>query len=110
MAGFLKKIPTDLIEAFPEKIINIHPSLLPNFGGAGMYGQKVHQAVAAADQAFSGISIHLVNEEFDKGKLLFQHAQKLPKNASANEIEKIVRALEIKYFAADIQRYLTQLV
>ena len=108
LAGFLKKIPTDLIEAFPEKIINIHPSLLPNFGGAGMYGQKVHQAVAAADQAFSGISIHLVNEEFDKGKLLFQHAQKLPKNASTNEIEKIVRALEIKYFAADIQRYLTQ--
>lgn len=108
LAGFLKKIPSELIEAFPEKIINIHPSLLPNFGGAGMYGQKVHQAVAAAEQAFSGISIHLVNEEFDKGKLLFQHAQKLPENASADEIETIVRALEIKYFAADIQRYLAQ--
>ncbi len=106
LAGFLKKIPSELIAAYPDKIINIHPSLLPNFGGAGMYGQKVHLAVAAADQAFSGISIHLVNEEFDKGKLLFQHAQKLPKNASAKEIETIVRSLEIKYFAADLQHYL----
>lgn len=108
LAGFLKKIPSELIEAFPDKIINIHPSLLPNFGGAGMYGQKVHQAVAAAGQAFSGISIHLVNEEFDKGKLLFQHAQKLPENASALEIETIVRSLEKKHFAADIQHYLAQ--
>jgi phosphoribosylglycinamide formyltransferase-1 len=106
LAGFLKKIPTELLEAYPNRIINIHPSLLPNFGGAGMYGKKVHKAVAAAQESFSGISIHLVNEEFDKGKLLFQHAVKLPENASPEEIESSVRALELTHFAQDLETYL----
>ena len=108
LAGFLKKIPAQLIAAYPDKIINIHPSLLPNYGGAGMYGSKVHQAVAAAQENFSGISIHLVNEEFDKGKLLFQHALKLPAHANAEEVESMVRSLEMKHFAPDIEHYLAQ--
>jgi len=108
LAGFLKKIPTELLAAFPDKIINIHPSLLPNYGGAGMYGQHVHQAVSAANEAFSGISIHLVNEEFDKGKLLFQHAVALPQNATAHEVEAEVRALEKQFFAKDLERFLSE--
>lgn len=107
LAGFLKKLPTAFIAAFPDKIINIHPSLLPNYGGAGMYGQHVHRAVSAANEAFSGISIHLVNEEFDKGKLLYQHAVALPQNATASVVEAEVRALEKQFFAKDLETYLT---
>ena len=106
LAGFLKKIPSELLNAYPDRIINIHPSLLPNYGGAGMYGKKVHEAVAAAQESFSGISIHLVNEEFDKGKLLFQHAVKLPENASPEQVESSVRALELTHFAQDLETYL----
>ena len=109
LAGFLKKIPTEFIAAFPDKIINIHPSLLPNYGGAGMYGHHVHRAVYAAKEAFSGISIHLVNEEYDKGKLLFQHAVALLENANASEVEEAVRSLEKRYFAKDLDTYLSGL-
>ena len=107
LAGFLKKVPTELISAFPERIINIHPALLPNYGGTGMYGQHVHVAVSAAKEAFSGISIHLVNEEFDKGKLLFQHAVALTPNATSAEIEQRVRALEIQHFASDLETHIS---
>ena len=110
LAGFLKKIPQEFIAAFPDKIINIHPSLLPNYGGAGMYGQNVHRAVSAATEAFSGISIHLVNEEFDKGKLLFQHAVLLPKNASAQQVEQEVRSLEKAFFAKDLETYVSHFI
>jgi phosphoribosylglycinamide formyltransferase-1 len=72
-----------------------------------MYGQHVHRAVSAANEAFSGISIHLVNEEFDKGKLLYQHAVALPQNATASEVEAEVRALEKQFFAKDLETYLT---
>lgn len=110
LAGFLKKIPTEFIAAFPDRIINIHPSLLPNYGGAGMYGQNVHRAVSAANEAFSGISIHLVNEEFDKGKLLFQHAVRLPKNANAQQLEQEVRSLEQVFFAKDLETYVSYFI
>lgn len=107
LAGFLKKIPKELINAFPDRIINIHPALLPNFGGAGMYGKHVHKAVSAAKASFSGITIHLVNEEFDKGKMLFQHAVALPKGASPEEIEQQVRALELKHYATDLETFVS---
>jgi phosphoribosylglycinamide formyltransferase-1 len=107
LAGFLKKIPSELLEAFPNRIINIHPALLPNYGGAGMYGKKVHAAVAEAQENFSGITIHLVNEEFDKGKMLFQHAVRLPEKASPEQIENAVRALELAHFAPDLETYLS---
>lgn len=110
LAGFLKKIPQEFIAAFPDKIINIHPSLLPNYGGAGMYGQNVHRAVSAANEAFSGISVHLVNEEFDKGKLLFQHAVRLPKNANAQQVEQEVRSLELAFFAKDLETYVSHFI
>ena len=88
-------------------MINIHPALLPNYGGPGMYGQRVHLAVSAAKEAFSGVSIHLVNEEFDKGKLLFQHAVAIIQNDNAAEIEQKVRTLEIQHFAPDLDAYIT---
>ncbi len=95
LAGFLKKIPPLLLKHFP--IINIHPSLLPAFGGKGMYGKHVHEAVAKSRLALSGFTIHQVNEEYDAGPILFQYATAvIPGNAEA--IEKKVRQLERWYF------------
>ena len=75
-----------------------------------MYGQNVHRAVSAAKEAFSGISIHLVNEEFDKGKLLFQHAVRLPKNANEKQVEQEVRSLEQVFFAKDLETYVSHFI
>lgn len=106
LAGFLKKIPSSFINAFPERIINIHPALLPNFGGKGMYGHYVHEAVSKSSAQFSGVTIHLVNEEFDKGKMLAQFAVALENPSSALEIEGKVRALEIAHFPSVIESVL----
>lgn len=106
LAGFLKKIPIDFINAFPNRIINIHPALLPNFGGKGMYGKHVHEAVSKSSSRFSGITIHLVNEEFDKGKMLAQFAVALKNPSSAVEIESQVRDLEIVHFPSVIESIL----
>jgi phosphoribosylglycinamide formyltransferase-1 len=94
------------INAFPERIINIHPALLPSFGGKGMYGKHVHEAVSKSSVSFSGITIHLVNEEFDKGKMLAQFAVALKNPASALDIEEQVRNLEITHFPSVIESIL----
>jgi phosphoribosylglycinamide formyltransferase-1 len=106
LAGFLKKIPSSFIHAFPHRIMNIHPALLPNFGGKGMYGKHVHEAVAKSSVRFSGITIHLVNEEFDKGKMLAQFAVILQYPTTAEEIERQVRDLEITHFPSVIESVL----
>jgi phosphoribosylglycinamide formyltransferase-1 len=106
LAGFLKKIPSSFIHAFPHRIMNIHPALLPNFGGKGMYGKHVHEAVAKSSVRFSGITIHLVNEEFDKGKMLAQFALTLQYPTTAEEIERQVRDLEITHFPSVIESVL----
>ncbi|MFT3884482.1 MAG: phosphoribosylglycinamide formyltransferase [Flavobacteriales bacterium] len=72
LAGFLRLVPAELVKAFPQRIVNIHPALLPKYGGAGMYGDRVHQAVIAAGETASGITIHYVNERYDEGEHLFQ--------------------------------------
>ena len=72
LAGFLWKIPNYIIQAYRDRIVNIHPSLLPKYGGKGMYGIKVHEAVVENHETYSGITIHLVNEEYDKGRVLLQ--------------------------------------
>ena len=72
LAGYMRLIPAAFIQAFPDKIINLHPALLPDFGGKGMYGQHVHEAVIAAGKTKTGISIHKVNEQYDEGEILFQ--------------------------------------
>ena len=108
LAGFLWLVPKNLVTAFENKIINIHPALLPKFGGKGMYGHFVHEAVHEAKEIESGITAHLVNEEFDKGEILFQ-AKANVENCSANEIEQKVRALEIEYFPKAIENFILKM-
>jgi len=103
LAGFLKKVPADLVQLYPHRMINIHPALLPNFGGKGMYGVYVHKAVAASNMHFSGITIHMVNEEFDKGKVLAQFGVSLKNPGSPEYIETEVRKLEMKHFPSVIE-------
>jgi phosphoribosylglycinamide formyltransferase 1 len=87
-----------MIAAFPNKIINIHPALLPDFGGKGMYGHKVHEAVIAAGKAFSGITIHYVNEKYDDGAILMQQQVAVEKNDSPDTLAAKIHQLEYKYY------------
>ncbi len=106
LAGFLLKVPEELIAAFPEKMINIHPALLPSYGGKGMYGMNVHRAVKAAGETHTGITIHLVNENFDEGKIIFQSATEIGPKDSPEDIAKKVHELEHKYFPEVIESLL----
>lgn len=98
LAGFLRKIHSCLISSFPNKIINIHPSLLPKYGGKGMYGMKVHEAVFKNQEAVSGITVHFVNENFDEGEIIAQKEVKARDCKSPEEIRERVQKLEQKYF------------
>ena len=98
LAGFLLKVPTEIIEAYPHKIINIHPSLLPKYGGKGMYGMKVHEAVAEANEKESGITIHYVNENLDEGEIIFQAKCEVLSTDSPEEIAAKVHKLEYEFF------------
>lgn len=110
LAGFLLKIPQILIDNFPNKIINIHPALLPKYGGKGMYGSKVHEAVKNAGETESGITIHYVNENYDEGNIIFQAKCKLLPTDTADNIAEKVHALEYEYFPKIIEKtYLKQL-
>lgn len=104
LAGFLRKIPEELMQNFPDRIINIHPALLPKYGGKGMYGSRVHQAVVAAAEKESGISIHLVNQEYDEGKLLFQKTCAIDATDSAAAVAKKVQQLEHQYFPEVVEK------
>ncbi|MFK8044974.1 MAG: phosphoribosylglycinamide formyltransferase [Crocinitomicaceae bacterium] len=106
LAGFLKKIPEDIIEAYPSTIVNIHPALLPKYGGKGMYGLHVHQAVAAAKESESGMTIHYVNGKYDDGAIIEQHKIKLDGSESAKEIASKVLELEHDYYALCIDKLL----
>jgi phosphoribosylglycinamide formyltransferase 1 len=106
LAGFLLLVPEMVIASFANKIINIHPALLPKYGGKGMYGHFVHEAVAAAAEKESGITIHLVNERFDEGRILEQHHMPLLPSDGPIEIEAKVRALELQFFAPAIEAWL----
>jgi phosphoribosylglycinamide formyltransferase-1 len=103
LAGFLLKIPPSFVKAFPDRIINLHPSLLPLHGGKGMYGHFVHEAVKEAGDKQSGITIHLVNEVYDDGKILRQYKVDIHPTDDAAMIEKKVRELEAKYYAKAIE-------
>ena len=103
LAVFLWKIPDYIIKAFPERIINIHPSLLPKYGGKGMYGSKVHEAVLASGERESGITIHLVNEEYDKGKIFFQAKVPVYEKDTAADLASRVLALEHQHLPVVIQ-------
>ncbi len=107
LAGFLRKIPDELIEQYENRIINIHPSLLPKYGGKGMYGLHVHKAVKAAEEAETGITIHLVNSEYDKGRVLFQAKTGIEKNDTPEDIQEKVKSLEAAHFPSIIHKFLT---
>ncbi|OIP84197.1 MAG: phosphoribosylglycinamide formyltransferase [Porphyromonadaceae bacterium CG2_30_38_12] len=103
LAGFLLKIPEAILHAFPSKIVNIHPALLPKYGGKGMYGDRVHQAVKAAGENESGITIHYVNEQYDAGNIIFQAKCAVNEGDTVDDIAAKVHDLEYKYFPEVIQ-------
>ena len=107
LAGFLWKIPPILVAAYPNKIINIHPALLPNYGGKGMYGIKVHQAVLENKEKETGITIHYVNEHYDEGGIIFQQSVTIEDCKSAEEIAKKIHILEHHYFPQVIEKLIT---
>lgn len=106
LAGFLLQIPEAFVKAFPNKIINIHPALLPKFGGKGMYGMNVHKAVIENKETESGISIHFVNEEYDKGELILQAKCKVDANDTPETLSQKIRTLEHEYFPKAIEKLL----
>jgi len=103
LAGFLLKIPKELIEGFQGEIINIHPALLPKYGGKGMYGMHVHQAVKDANETETGITIHYVNENYDEGKVILQEQVNIQNNDTIEMIANKVHQLEYQYFAPTIE-------
>lgn len=105
LAGFLWLLPPALLRVFPDRIINIHPSLLPKHGGKGMYGDKVHQAVKSAGDPRTGITIHLVNEQFDEGKIIFQADCEVLTHDTPETIAARVHALEHRYFPSVIEEW-----
>ena len=106
LAGFLWKIPEALVQNFPQKIINIHPSLLPKYGGKGMYGAHVHQAVKDSGDDHSGITIHYVNEHYDQGAVIFQTKVKIDVTDDVVAIAEKVHQLEHKHFPEVIEKIL----
>jgi phosphoribosylglycinamide formyltransferase-1 len=106
LAGFLWKIPEKIIKAFPNKIINIHPALLPKYGGKGMYGNKVHQAVKDNSDIESGITIHYVNENYDEGTIIHQAKTKILPEDEVDDIAAKVHALEYEHFPKIIEQLL----
>ncbi|MDT0606443.1 phosphoribosylglycinamide formyltransferase [Croceitalea rosinachiae] len=106
LAGFLWKIPKNLIVAFPNKIVNIHPALLPKYGGKGMYGNHVHETVKANKETETGITIHFVNENYDEGAVIHQASTKVSQSDTAEDIATKVHALEYEHFPKVIEKLL----
>lgn len=108
LAGFMLLVPRYLTDAYKGKIVNIHPSLLPKYGGKGMYGMHVHEAVKANKENESGITIHYVNSDYDKGQIIRQYKTPLSENDNAEDIARKVHALEYKYFPKVIEAILEE--
>lgn len=106
LAGFLLKVPENLLEAFPNKIINIHPALLPKFGGKGMYGMHVHKAVKAQNETETGITIHYVNENYDEGAIIFQAKTPVLATHTPEDIAANIHKLEHEHFPKVIEELL----
>lgn len=106
LAGFLLKFPENLLKEFPNKVINVHPALLPKYGGKGMYGHHVHQAVIANKEKETGITIHYVNENYDEGAVIVQKSTKVAPNDSPEIVAKKVHALEYEWLPKVIEELL----
>jgi phosphoribosylglycinamide formyltransferase-1 len=107
LAGFLQMIPSFLLKRYPNSIVNIHPALLPKFGGKGMYGLKVHEAVLASNEAKTGITIHYVNAQYDEGEIILQKAIEIEPELNAEKLALKVLALEHEWYPPTIERLLT---
>jgi phosphoribosylglycinamide formyltransferase-1 len=106
LAGFLLKFPENIISSFPNKIINVHPALLPKYGGKGMYGAHVHKAVVANNDKESGITIHYVNEHYDEGNIIFQASTALISSDTYEDVAAKIHILEQKHFPLVIEQLL----
>jgi phosphoribosylglycinamide formyltransferase-1 len=104
LAGFLWLVPPNLIEAYPNRIINIHPALLPKYGGKGMYGHHVHQAVIENKEPVSGISVHYVNKEYDRGDIIFQVTCPVMPGDTPDSLAERVHELEYRHFPEVIEK------
>jgi phosphoribosylglycinamide formyltransferase-1 len=108
LAGFMMLIPEAMVQAFPNKIVNIHPALLPKYGGKGMYGHFVHEAVVAAKESESGITIHFVNEHYDEGGIIFQATCEVTPTDTPEEVAQKVQVLEHQHYPEVVERLLKQ--
>ena len=106
LAGYLKLISPKLIEIYKDKILNIHPYLLPKFGGKGYYGNFVHESVINSNEKYSGITIHLVNKQYDKGKILFQKKIRVNNSDSVESLSNRIHNLEYKFYPHIIEKYI----
>jgi phosphoribosylglycinamide formyltransferase-1 len=104
LAGYLRLVPSEFIHKYAERIINVHPALLPNFGGKGMYGDRVHSAVLEAGEQATGISIHFVDQHFDEGRIIAQFMCKVSKEDTVDTIREKVHALEQTFFPVVIEK------
>jgi len=109
LAGFLLRIPDNILNAYPGKIVNIHPSLLPKYGGKGMYGSRVHEAVVEAGDKETGITIHYIDENYDEGSVIFQASCRVAPTDSPEDVATKVHALEYKYYPRVIEDILLKL-
>jgi phosphoribosylglycinamide formyltransferase-1 len=105
LAGFLRKITPDVIAVFPDRILNLHPSLLPKYGGKGMYGKHVHRKVIENQETESGITVHLVNEAYDEGKILAQFSCSVLPKDTPESLEQKIRSLEMQHFPEVVFAY-----
>ena len=110
LAGFLWLVPKNLIMMYPDRIINIHPALLPNYGGKGMYGMKVHQTVIENGENESGISIHYVNEKYDEGNIIFQATCKIDPGDTPEKLAEKIHQLEYAHFPKVVEKLVSELV
>lgn len=108
LAGFLLLIPSYLVDTYPDKIVNIHPALLPKYGGKGMYGMHVHEAVLAAGETESGITIHKVNTQYDDGEILLQKTVAVSPEDTPETLASKVHQLEHAWFAPAIEQWITR--
>ena len=106
LAGFLLKMPAEIISNFKNRIINIHPALLPSYGGKGMYGINIHRRVVENNELFSGLTIHYVNKDYDKGAIIFQEKVELSKNESGETLSKKILKLEHLHYPKVIEKLL----
>jgi phosphoribosylglycinamide formyltransferase-1 len=106
LAGFLLKMPEEIISNFENRIINIHPALLPSYGGKGMYGINIHRSVVENSETFSGLTIHYVNKDYDKGAIIFQEKVELSKNETAETLSKKILKLEHLQYPRIIEKLL----